>query len=159
MKHYLAGNTSGDYDNLDPIKSLLEFVCRVTIDLVPRHSVGAGRTRRGTLTSPGVSMWLTSAATPGAPRMSYRLREVTRGSALSKRERGWPIPPPAPRTATLVWRAADEENQRPWAGRLREAYLASIFRVLERWKKRTRDGGPGRNASNRDLFRHLLSHA
>jgi hypothetical protein len=55
MKPYLAGNASGDYDNLDPIKSLLEFVCRVTIDLVLRHSVGAGRTRRGTLTSPGVA--------------------------------------------------------------------------------------------------------
>ena len=24
------------------------------------------------------------------------------------------MPPPAPRTATLVWRAADEENWRDW---------------------------------------------
>jgi hypothetical protein len=71
MKPYLAGNASGDYNNLDPVKGLLEFVCRVTIDLIPRHSVGAGRTRRGTLTSPGVSMWLTSAATPGAPRSIF----------------------------------------------------------------------------------------
>lgn len=34
--------------------------------------------------------------------MSYKLKEVTRGSFLSKRERGCPMPPPAPRTATLV---------------------------------------------------------
>jgi hypothetical protein len=27
MKPYLAGNASGDYDNLDPVKGLLEFVC------------------------------------------------------------------------------------------------------------------------------------
>jgi len=35
----LSRNASGDYDNLDTVKSFVEFVCRVTVDLVPRHSV------------------------------------------------------------------------------------------------------------------------
>ena len=42
MQPYLAGNTSGDYNNLDAVKSLVEFVCRITVDLAPRHSVRAG---------------------------------------------------------------------------------------------------------------------
>ena len=44
--------------------------------------------------------------------MSYRLRELTRGSFLRSKERGWPIPPPAPRTATLVRWGADAEKKR-----------------------------------------------
>ena len=39
---YLSGNASGDYDNFDTVKSLVEFVCGVTVDLEPRHSLELG---------------------------------------------------------------------------------------------------------------------
>ena len=29
---------------------------------------------------------------------------------MRRRDKGWPIPPPAPRTVTLDWRAAEDEN-------------------------------------------------
>ena len=33
---------------------------------------------------------------------------------MRRRDKGWPIPPPAPRTATLDWRAAEEKiNELP----------------------------------------------
>ena len=41
---------------------------------------------------------------------------------MRRRESGWPIPPPAPRTVTLVLRAAEEENWRTeetWRAALR----------------------------------------
>ena len=38
---------------------------------------------------------------------------------MRRRERGWPMPPPAPRTATLDWRAAEEEKAREGAARER----------------------------------------
>ena len=75
-------------------------------------------------------MWLTSAATPGAPRISYKLSDVTSGLSLRRRERGWPMPPPAPRTATFVWRAADEEKLRDWV-RARRAERANMVVVVE----------------------------
>lgn len=79
------------------------------------------------VTSLAVSTWLTSAATPGAPRISYKLREVTNGSLLSSNDRGWPIPPPAPRTATFVWRDAEEEKSREeGATRARTAERANM---------------------------------
>jgi len=42
-----------------------------------------------------------SAATPGAPLISYSASSLTRGFSLRRRESGWPMPPAAPRTATL----------------------------------------------------------
>lgn len=42
-----------------------------------------------------------SESLPGAKRISYRASSVTLGLSLSSRERGWPIPPAAPRTVTL----------------------------------------------------------
>ena len=112
----------------------------------------------GLPTSPGVSMWLISAATPGAPRMSYRLSEVTRGSALSKRERGWPIPPPAPRTATLLRRATDEEKQRPWTERLRTACLESILLSFSGMREQETRRAPRGGVQPR-FVPSLLSHA
>ena len=48
---------------------------------------------------------------------------------MRRRERGWPMPPPAPRTATLVWRDAEEEKQRDWA-RARRVVRASMAVVV-----------------------------
>lgn len=56
---------------------------------------------------------------------------------LRRSERGCPIPPPAPSTATLVWRAAEEENWRVLASE-RAAERANIVMVVEE------DGGGGR---------------
>merc|ERR1719457_320757 len=47
------------------------------------------------------SMWLRSQATPGVWATSYRASLVTLGFCLRRREVGWPMPPEAPRTATL----------------------------------------------------------
>jgi hypothetical protein len=88
VEPYLSGDTGRDYNDLHTVKSLIEFVCGVTVDLAHVSQKYNIRAKAKIPTSPGVSMWLTSAATPGAPRISYRLREVTSGSALSKRERG-----------------------------------------------------------------------
>merc|ERR1719384_997290 len=52
--------------------------------------------------SEAVSQWERSAATPGVCTMSYRLSLVTAGFNFSSRERGCPIPPLAPMTATVV---------------------------------------------------------
>lgn len=52
------------------------------------------------LTLAGVGMWLRSAATPGVCTMSKRLSSVTLGSSLRSRDRGCPMPPDAPTTAT-----------------------------------------------------------
>merc|ERR1719205_380025 len=51
--------------------------------------------------SEAVSQWERSAATPGVCTMSYRLSLVTAGFSFSSRERGCPIPPLAPMTATV----------------------------------------------------------
>ena len=48
---------------------------------------------------------------------------------MRRRDKGWPIPPPAPRTATLDWRAADEENWRDWEERERAAARANMANV------------------------------
>ena len=53
-------------------------------------------------TCAGVSMWLKSAATPGVCAISYKESFVTPGVCLRSKERGCPIPPLAPRTATLL---------------------------------------------------------
>mmetsp|Transcript_14876 Transcript_14876/g.49089 ORF Transcript_14876/g.49089 Transcript_14876/m.49089 type:complete len:207 (+) Transcript_14876:1489-2109(+) len=45
--------------------------------------------------------WLTSAATPATLAMSYKRKSRTSGCCLRSRERGWPIPPAAPNTATV----------------------------------------------------------
>ena len=67
-----------------------------------RTSSTSGRSAHTTLL---VLMWPTSAATPGAPLMSNSASSLTAGFSLRRRESGCPIPPPAPRIATLVaWR-------------------------------------------------------
>jgi hypothetical protein len=111
---YLARDTGRDDHDLDALESLVELVSRVADNLQQGKSelcnhVGSTKDE---LTSLGVSTWLTSAATPGAPRISYRLRDVTSLFCLSSSERGCPIPPPAPSTATFVWREAEEEKWR-----------------------------------------------
>ena len=97
-------------------------------------------------TSLAESTWLTSAATPGAPRISYKLKAVTKGSCLSNSDKGWPIPPPAPRTATLVKRAEEVENRREEDESDFAAVRASIFcfekDVQEDGGRRKRDAGP-----------------
>merc|ERR1719341_2774272 len=52
-------------------------------------------------TRPGVSIWERSAATPGVATMSYRASLVTAGFNFNSMDRGWPMPPAAPMTATL----------------------------------------------------------
>ena len=67
---------------------------------------------RCTLT--GVLQWLKSAATPGTPTTSYRASSPTSLFILRSSANGCPIPPAAPRSATLyclasivvAWRAA-----------------------------------------------------
>jgi hypothetical protein len=78
-----------------------------------------------------VSIWLISAATPGAPRISYKLREDTRGSTLRSKESGWPMPPPAPSTATLVCRAELVEKARVCVDRRRAAERVNMKEVRE----------------------------
>lgn len=63
-------------------------------------TVGAGVRAHGR-TLDGVHMCPKSAATPGVLTMSNRDRWPTRSEPLSSRERGWPMPPAAPSTATL----------------------------------------------------------
>ena len=48
---------------------------------------------------------------------------------MRRRDKGWPIPPPAPRTATLDWRAAEEEKVRELAARERAAARANMAGV------------------------------
>eukprot|EP00754_Rhynchopus_humris_P045074 Rhum_TRINITY_DN4593_c0_g1::Rhum_TRINITY_DN4593_c0_g1_i1::g.14984::m.14984 len=58
------------------------------------------------LTGAGVEMWPRSAATPGVLTMSNRVRSVVRFEFFIRSDSGWPMPPEAPRTATLAMRAA-----------------------------------------------------
>merc|ERR1719500_2005953 len=60
-----------------------------------------------------VSMWDKSAATPGVWTMSYRLSLVTAGFSFSSMDKGWPIPPLAPMTATAVLLVALVESCLP----------------------------------------------
>jgi hypothetical protein len=52
-------------------------------------------------TTAPVFMWLMSAVTPGVLTTSYRWSTETSGFIFISSESGWPIPPDAPRTATL----------------------------------------------------------
>ena len=72
MKAYLAGNASRDNDDLHAIESLIKLVRGVTRDLLQpkRVKLITPHSRPHTRTLLGLSMWLTSAATPGAPRIS-----------------------------------------------------------------------------------------
>ena len=69
-------------------------------------------------------MWLRSAATPGVPTISYRASWEISGLCLSSRDMGCPIPPAAPRTATLAWRYREETVMRSCT------YVWSIARAL-----------------------------
>lgn len=77
-----------------------------------------------------VSTWETSAATPGAPRISYSESWVTFGSSLSKSESGWPIPPPAPSTTTLEFARAELLNARVEDEAARRALRESMVVVV-----------------------------
>lgn len=48
-----------------------------------------------------VSMWERSAATPGVCTISYNDNSVTSGFNFNNKDKGCPIPPDAPQTATL----------------------------------------------------------
>merc|ERR1719452_225516 len=60
-----------------------------------------------------VSMWDRSAATPGVCTMSYRLSLVTAGFSFNSMDRGCPMPPLAPMTATAVLFAELVDSWRP----------------------------------------------
>ena len=49
---------------------------------------------------------------------------------MRRRDKGWPIPPPAPRTVTLDWRAAEDENWRVWEERGRAAARKNMADVV-----------------------------
>merc|ERR1719341_74607 len=67
-------------------------------------------------TRPGVSIWERSAATPGVATMSYRASLVTAGFNFNSMDRGWPMPPAAPMTATLTLLEGEEkERATGWA--------------------------------------------
>jgi hypothetical protein len=53
---------------------------------------------------------------------------------LRSKESGWPIPPPAPSTATLVCRAEVVEKARVWVDKRREADRENMRDVMERWQ-------------------------
>lgn len=53
------------------------------------------------LTFDGVLMWLRSAATPLTFAMSYKWRSETKGDIFIRSDSGCPMPPAAPRIATL----------------------------------------------------------
>ena len=59
---------------------------------------------------------------PGPPRISYRASSVTLGFSLRSRERGWPIPPAAPRTVTLE---SYIKEMRPWLVQISSLVLNS----------------------------------
>ena len=102
-KTHLTRDTSRDNNNLHTIESFIELVGSVAFHLYVNNVFNIMKIQfeEIALTSLGVSIWLTSAATPGAPRISYKLKDDTCGSVLSNSDSGCPIPPPAPRTATL----------------------------------------------------------
>jgi hypothetical protein len=69
--------------------------------------------------------------------MSYKLKEVTKGSVFKSKDMGCPIPPPAPRTATFRSARAEEENAR--RARVRAAVdRANIFGEV--WVVRGEEG-------------------
>ena len=61
---------------------------------------------------------------------------------MRSRDKGWPMPPPAPRTVTLDWRAAEEENWRAWDERERVAARKNMADVLV-VNSRLESGGGG----------------
>ena len=79
----------------------------------------------------GVLQWLRSAATPATLATSYSASSVTMRFILSSRLSGWPMPPPAPRTATLLqgqaWGREGKEGGR-LARRRRAAAAAGLAR-------------------------------
>lgn len=114
----LAGDTGGDEDNLGALEGggqagggrveALDGGLGVDVGNVGGNTCmigGVGVSLNATL-----GVWLLllelpeerlKASLPGAMRISYRASSVTLGFNLSSRERGWPIPPAAPRTVTL----------------------------------------------------------
>lgn len=83
-----------------------------------------------TITSiPQHCTYLKSAATPGELTISYKERSVTLVLFLRRRERGWPIPPAAPRTATLERLAAEVEKARLAATEEKTRVAANIVVV------------------------------
>ena len=75
--------------------------------------------------------------------------------SLRRRERGCPMPPPAPRTATLVWRAADEENWRDWVSARREERANMVVVVVNGEEV---EGGDERGErQTRETLRGLIS--
>ena len=71
---------------------------------------------------------------------------------MRRRESGWPIPPPAPRTVTLVLRAAEEENWRTeetWRAALR----ANMVNVEEGEEENVDGDGDGDEERRRERCR------
>lgn len=61
---------------------------------------------------------------------------MTWGFSFISKERGWPIPPEAPRTATLERLAAEVEKARLAATEVRTREAANIF-SRKRWRKQS----------------------
>jgi hypothetical protein len=101
----LAGNTGRDEDDLGVGKSILEAGGSRII--ASDGAVGvdvaeiSGNTWHIQLSVNAVETSRSQKGLPGPPRISYRASWVTRGFSFINKERGWPMPPPAPRTVTL----------------------------------------------------------
>jgi len=96
--------------------------------------IGSGlcKEKKWDVTTAPVSIWLISAVTPGVLTTSYKWRTETSGFIFINMERGWPIPPAAPKIATLKPGAAPFARQ--WT-RPRFELPSIPYSKSQRWKK------------------------
>ena len=100
---WLAGNTSGNEHDFCTLKSCCQSAgCRVVAgDLALGVDVADVCCDTWNQKSVVVEAADEQKGVPGAMRISYSAKSVTRGFSLRRRDNGWPIPPAAPRTVTF----------------------------------------------------------
>ena len=100
----LSGDTGWDQNDLSTSQALLQTIVLWGIAFngtsgVDMTAIGGNACRQCKLIEAehiGCALF-----EPGAPRISYSASSVTRGLSFINRDNGCPIPPPAPRIATL----------------------------------------------------------
>jgi hypothetical protein len=100
---WLAGDASGDEDDFGTFQSCCEAAgCWVVAgDLALGVDVADVCCNTWDEKSVVVDPADKKEDVPGAKRISYNAKSVTRGFSLRRRDNGWPIPPAAPRTVTF----------------------------------------------------------
>ena len=100
---WLAGNTSGNEHDFCTLKSCCQSAgCWVVAgDLALGVDVADVCCDTWNQKSVVVEAADKQKGVPGAMRISYSAKSVTRGFSLRRRDNGWPIPPAAPRTVTF----------------------------------------------------------